>query len=81
MANRQAQPVTITLPTKLLATADKIAKEEGHTRSELFREALRALLWKRRWEAIQSYGAKLAKGKGITEEKIDELVHGFRHSR
>ena len=46
--NRRAQPVTTTLPPKLLSVADKIAKAEGRSRSELFREAPRAFLWKRR---------------------------------
>jgi metal-responsive CopG/Arc/MetJ family transcriptional regulator len=81
MTHRQAQPVTITLPTKLLHTADKIAKQEGHTRSELFREALRALVWKRRWEVIQAYGAQKTKGMDLSDEKIDALVHEMRSDK
>lgn len=73
--NRQAQPVTITVPFSLLQAADKIAKKEGRTRSELFREALRAYFWKRRWEDIQIYGAKKAKEHGIkTDEDIERII-------
>ena len=78
MAHRQAQPVTITVPVKLLNAADRIAKEESHTRSELFREALRALIWKRRWEAIQAYGSKKAKAMNLTEKQLDAFIHDVR---
>ena len=78
MLHRQALPVTITLPPQLLSIADRIAKREGRTRSELFREALRAFFWKKRWEAIQVYGADIAKRKGIKEEDIEDIVDSFR---
>lgn len=78
--NRQAQPVTITLPPKLLSMADKIAKAEGRSRSELFREALRAFFWKRRWESVQAYGAKRAKETGLKEEDIEGIVDQVRSS-
>ncbi len=73
--NRISQPITITLPPQLLKVANKIAKEEGRSRSELFRDAIRAFLWKRRWEAIQTYGAKKAKEMGIkTDEDIERII-------
>ena len=78
MSTRHAQPITITVPLKLLATVDKLAKEEGHTRSGFFREALRALIWKRRWEAVQTYGSQKAKEKGVTEDQVDNWVHELR---
>ncbi len=78
MANRQAQPVTITVPPTLLSAADQLAKDEGRTRSELFREGLRALLWKRRWESIQAYGSKLAKRKGLKQKTIERIIDGIR---
>lgn len=76
--NRLAQPVTITLPHKLLSVADKIAKAEGRSRSELFREALRAFLWKRRWESIQTYGSKRVHATGLKEAEIEGLVDEVR---
>lgn len=73
-----AHAITITVPENLLLAADRIAKEEGHTRSELFREALRALLWKRRWETVQAFGTGVADKKGLTDEKLDVLIHELR---
>ncbi len=73
-----AHAITITVPENLLLAADRIAKEEGHTRSELFREALRALLWKRRWETVQAFGAGIAEKNGLTEDKLDLLIHELR---
>lgn len=78
---RIAQPVTITLPPKLLRVADRIAKAEGRSRSELFRDALRAFLWKRKWEAVQVYGAQRAKETGLKEEDIEGVVDEVRRSR
>ncbi len=78
---RIAQPVTITLPPKLLRVADRIAKAEGRSRSELFRDALRAFLWKRKWEAVQAYGAQRAKETGLKEEDIEGVVDEVRRSR
>lgn len=77
---RIAQPVTITLPPKLLRVADRIAKAEGRSRSELFRDALRAFLWKRRWETIQAYGAQRAKETGLKEDDIEDIVDEVRRS-
>lgn len=71
---RHSQPVTITLPPKLFKLADKIAEEEGRTRSELFREALRKYLWERSWKKLQDYGARIAKEKGIREEDIERII-------
>lgn len=78
MAHAHAQAITITVPENLLMAADRIAKEEGHTRSELFREALRALLWKRRWETVQAFGSKIADKRALSDEKIDILIHEMR---
>lgn len=77
---RIAQPVTITLPPKLLRVADRIAKAEGRSRSELFRDALRAFLWKRKWEAVQTYGAQRVMETGLKEENIEGIVDDVRRS-
>ena len=78
MAHSHAHAIPITVPENLLLATDRIAKEEGHTRSELCREALRALLWKRRWEMVQSFGAGIAEKKGLSDEKLDLLIHELR---
>ena len=79
--NRIAQPVTITIPPKLLRVADKIAHDEGRSRSEVFRDALRAFLWKRNWEAIQAYGTQRVKKTKLKEDEIEGLVDEVRRLR
>lgn len=74
MQLRHSQPVTVTLPPKLYQLAGKLAKEEGRTRSELFREALRTYVWERKWRKLQAYGTKRAKELGIKEEDIERLI-------
>ena len=74
MAERHSQPITITLPPKLYRLADKIASEEGRTRSELLREALRRYLAERTWKRLQAYGQKRARELGIKEEQIENLI-------
>lgn len=74
MQERQSQPVTVSLPPKLYRLADKLAKEEGRTRSELFREALRAYVWARKWRRLQALGAEKAKAIGIKEDDIERLI-------
>lgn len=72
--------MTVTLPPKLYQLADKLAKEEGRTRSELFREALRTYVWERKWRRLQAYGTKRAKELGIKEEDIERLIDEDRIS-
>ncbi len=55
----------ISLPPEMARTAEKIAKTEAHTKSELVREALRQYLWGRRWKELRSYGEERAREKGI----------------
>ena len=74
MAERQSLPVTITLSPKLFRLAERIAKEEGRTRSELFREALRKYIWERNWQKLQQYGHLQAKQLGIREADIEALI-------
>jgi metal-responsive CopG/Arc/MetJ family transcriptional regulator len=78
MGVRQALPVTITVPPGLLAKADSLARKEGRSRSGLFREGLRALMWKRRWESLQAYGSRVAKKKGLKEADIEGIVDRIR---
>ncbi|MBI5209909.1 MAG: ribbon-helix-helix protein, CopG family [Elusimicrobia bacterium] len=75
MRHRHSHPVTITLTPKLFLLAEKIAEEEGRTRSELFREALRKYVWERSWKKLQEYGAKKAREMGVkSDEDIERLI-------
>lgn len=75
MRARHSQPVTVTLPPKLFRLADRIAAEEGRTRSELFREALRTYVWERSWKRLQGQGARKARELGVKgDEDIERLI-------
>ena len=63
-----------------IAAAEKIAKEESRTRSELFREALRQYIDNReRWQEIRKWGTETANEYGIkSEADVNRLVQEFR---
>jgi len=79
---RTTKTWSISLPPKLEREAEKAAKEEHRTKSELIREALRRYLEGRQFKKLQAYGAKRARDLGITnEEGIDRLVHEYRNDQ
>ncbi|PYN71497.1 MAG: hypothetical protein DMD97_27320 [Candidatus Rokuibacteriota bacterium] len=53
---RTTRVLSFSLPPDLVREAERIAKQEGRTKSELFREALRRYVEERRWRALQRYG-------------------------
>lgn len=73
---------TISLPPKLARQVDKIAKQEGRSRSELFREAVRQYIARReRWEKLFDYASKEAEARGLSEADVDRAVDEHRHRR
>jgi metal-responsive CopG/Arc/MetJ family transcriptional regulator len=77
---RTAKLLTISLPPDLYIVAERVAKEEGRTRSELFREALREYLLTRdvRQEAKKRLSAALqeiwAQNRGRDAEQVERVV-------
>lgn len=71
----------ISLPPEMARAAEKAAKDEARTKSELIREALRQYLWGRRWKELRRYGEERARGKGVREEDLDRLIHEVRRVR
>jgi len=65
----------------MAAAAEKTAKQESRTRSELVREALRQYLWGRRWNTIRRYAEQRARAAGIREEDVDRGVHESRSAK
>jgi len=71
--------INISIPDSLLSDADKLAKTEYRTRSELFREALRGyILSRRNLNLIYSYGSKQAKEQKITSKNLNQKISDFR---
>ena len=75
---RTRVPVTVSLPSNLAETFEKLAKAESKNKSQLFREMLTAYERRRREERfyeLQRYGVKKAKKKGVlTETDVEKLV-------
>jgi len=60
---------------------DELAKEEGMTKSEFFREAVRQYIRKKRWEKIREYGARKAAKLGIKEKDVERLIDEYRSEK
>lgn len=78
----ETQIVNISLPKSLLAAADKRAKGEFRSRSELFREAIRTyLLDRQEWERLFAYGESRAKKLGLKSKDVEKLIGEYRTGR
>jgi CopG family transcriptional regulator / antitoxin EndoAI len=78
---RTTRVLSLSLPPDLVREAERVAKQEGRTRSELFREALRRYVEERRWRGLQRYGANRARRVGMTEASVGRAVEEFRRGR
>ena len=75
---RTTKTITLSLPPEMAATIEKLRKEEGRTRSELLREAVRRYAEEREWRKIYRYGAAKAQQQGIREDQIEALIDARR---
>ncbi len=75
---RTTKILSITLPPKMLAQAERVAEQENRTKSELFREALRQYLAKQEFDALLTYGRKRSKALGIKPSDVNRLVGEYR---
>ncbi|MBM4294348.1 MAG: ribbon-helix-helix protein, CopG family [Deltaproteobacteria bacterium] len=79
---RTTKLVSISILPELLAEAEKLAKEENRTRSELIREALRRYISERRWQKLTQYARLKAAEAGIeTEEDVLRLIDEYRREQ
>ena len=71
-------PVTVSLPSNLAESFERLAKAESKNKSQLFREMLTTYERRRREERfldLQRYGVKKARKKSIlTEADVEKLV-------
>lgn len=74
--------VAVSLPPETAEDFERIAREEGRNRSEMFREMLRAYRIYRetgRFETLQRYGASRARALGIRDERdVERLIREAR---
>lgn len=78
---RTSRILSLSLPPALLREAERAAKQEGRTKSELFREALRRYIQERRWAELRRYGAQQARRLGIKETDVQRLIEEHRKGR
>lgn len=62
----------------MLSRAEKLAKKENRTMSELVREALRHYEQQRWWAETNAYGRSRAEAMGIKQEDVDRVIHEAR---
>jgi CopG family transcriptional regulator/antitoxin EndoAI len=78
---RRMRVLSLSLPPDLARKAERIAKQEGRTKSELFREALRRYVEERSWRALQRYGQPRARKLEMTEGDVERAVQEVRRGR
>ena len=76
---RTTRTWTVSLPPNLIREAERTAKEEDRTKSELVREALRVYIEERRWRKLQRDTAARAEVLGLrNEDDVARLVDSGR---
>jgi CopG family transcriptional regulator/antitoxin EndoAI len=78
---RNSKTLSLSLPPELAREAERIAKREGRTKSELFREALRRYIQEQRWMDLRRYGAQQARKLGIGEPEVERVIEEYRKGR
>jgi metal-responsive CopG/Arc/MetJ family transcriptional regulator len=77
----EQRTVTISLSPELAKRVDAAAGQEGRSRSELFREALRQYLERQdRWERIFALGEDTAKRTQLDEAAVMKAVKSRRRA-
>lgn len=78
---RTTKILSLSLPPELLREAERIARKEGRTKSELFREAVRRYIQEQKLRELHRYGARQARRLGLRESDVEGLVEADRKSR
>jgi predicted transcriptional regulator len=78
---RTTKTLSVTLPPEMLSRAEKLAKRENRTMSELVREALRQYERQRWWEETNAYGRPRARTLGIKERDVEKLIGEARKEK
>ena len=73
--------LSLSRPLKLAREVERVARQQGRTRSELLREALTLYLHESKWLELRKYGTAQAKRLGLVEEDVERLVREYRAGR
>ena len=75
---RITKTITFSLPPDMADTVEEIMRQEGRTKSELLREALRRYIEEREWRQLLRYGEQRAREQGIGPQEVERLVEDYR---
>ncbi|MBI2873046.1 MAG: ribbon-helix-helix protein, CopG family [Chloroflexi bacterium] len=75
---RTSTTITFSLPPEMAARVQELMKEEGRTKSELLREAIRRYIEEREWRLLLKYGERRARERGLAPEDVERLVDEYR---
>jgi CopG family transcriptional regulator/antitoxin EndoAI len=75
---RITKTITFSLPPDMADTVEEIMRQEGRTKSELLREALRRYIEEREWRRLLRYGENRAREQGIGPRDVERLVEDYR---
>ncbi|HEY6309177.1 MAG TPA: ribbon-helix-helix protein, CopG family [Candidatus Angelobacter sp.] len=78
---RTTKTLSVTLPPEMLSRAERLAKRENRTMSELVREALRYYERRQWWEETNAYGRTRARALNIREDDIEQLISEARQEK
>lgn len=78
---RTSKILSLSLPPELLREAERVAKKEGRTKSELFREALRRYIQEQRWVELRRYGVQQVRKLGLRETEVERVIEAYRKGR
>lgn len=79
--------INMTISEDLISVVDEVAEEEGRTRSELFREAVRRYVEKRRSRKkdgsrlLSRLAALAVDGPNLSARNLDEILYARGKSR
>ena len=71
----------LALPPDLIRQAEQLAKEEGRSKAEVLREALRRYSQEKRWHRLKRYGAGRVRKAGMTGAGVERAVQEYRRGR
>ncbi len=78
---RTTKTLAVTLPPEMLSRAEKLARKENRTMSELVREALRHYERRQWWEETNAYGQMRAGALNIREDDVERLISEVRQEK
>lgn len=75
---RTTKTLTFSLSTELAERVDRLTNEQGCTRGELLRRAVRRYIEECEWKQLLGYGEQQARAKGIGPDDVGALIGEYR---